>query len=158
MRCCAIYVSIAIAGVPRNAPVPGSTSSNWCKKAWRSRGINRGAGKSELLLTNPHQKKQIDRGIQHSVTANFLKICFCDIVAEGDGLTETSAAGTGTDQEDATYGQGGAVGSAVGKNPVSFIIPCHRVIGSDGTMTGFGGGIPTKKALLRLELEHSQFQ
>lgn len=51
-----------------------------------------------------------------------------------------------------------AVGAANGRNPLPIIIPCHRVIGSSGDMTGFGGGIPTKKALLRLELEHSQFQ
>ena len=51
-----------------------------------------------------------------------------------------------------------AVGAANGRNPIPIIIPCHRVIGSDGKMTGFGGGIPTKKALLRLELENSQFQ
>lgn len=51
-----------------------------------------------------------------------------------------------------------AVGAANGRNPIPIIIPCHRVIGSDGTMTGFGGGIPTKKALLRLELENSQLQ
>ena len=51
-----------------------------------------------------------------------------------------------------------AVGAANGRNPLPIIIPCHRVIGSSGSMTGFGGGIPTKEALLRLELEHSQFQ
>ena len=45
--------------------------------------------------------------------ANFLKICFADVVAEGYGLTETSAAGTGTDQDDNTYGQVGAVVSSV---------------------------------------------
>jgi len=50
-----------------------------------------------------------------------------------------------------------AVGAANGRNPIPIIIPCHRVIGSTGKLTGFGGGIPTKKALLRLELEHSQF-
>ena len=50
-----------------------------------------------------------------------------------------------------------AVGAANGRNPIPIIIPCHRVIGSSGDMTGFGGGIPTKEALLRLELEHSQF-
>jgi methylated-DNA-[protein]-cysteine S-methyltransferase len=50
-----------------------------------------------------------------------------------------------------------AVGAANGRNPIPIIIPCHRVIGSTGDMTGFGGGIPTKEALLRLELEHSQF-
>jgi len=50
-----------------------------------------------------------------------------------------------------------AVGAANGHNPIPIIIPCHRVIGSTGKLTGFGGGIPTKKALLKLELEHSQF-
>jgi methylated-DNA-[protein]-cysteine S-methyltransferase len=50
-----------------------------------------------------------------------------------------------------------AVGRANGRNPIPIIIPCHRVIGSTGDLTGFGGGLPTKKALLRLELEHSQF-
>lgn len=50
-----------------------------------------------------------------------------------------------------------AVGAANGRNPLPIIIPCHRVIGASGKLTGFGGGIPTKKALLKLELEHSQF-
>ncbi len=49
-----------------------------------------------------------------------------------------------------------AVGAANGRNPIPIIIPCHRVIGKSGDMTGFGGGIPTKEALLRLEFEHSQ--
>lgn len=48
-----------------------------------------------------------------------------------------------------------AVGAANGRNPIPIVIPCHRVIGADGSMTGFGGGIPTKEALLRLELENS---
>jgi methylated-DNA-[protein]-cysteine S-methyltransferase len=44
-----------------------------------------------------------------------------------------------------------AVGAANGANPIPVIIPCHRVIGSDGSLTGFGGGIETKKRLLALE-------
>lgn len=44
-----------------------------------------------------------------------------------------------------------AVGGAVGHNPISVIIPCHRVIGSSGSLTGYGGGIDRKIALLRLE-------
>jgi methylated-DNA-[protein]-cysteine S-methyltransferase len=51
-----------------------------------------------------------------------------------------------------------AVGAANGRNPIPIIIPCHRVIGSNGNLTGFAGGIPIKEALLRLESEHSQFQ
>ena len=44
-----------------------------------------------------------------------------------------------------------AVGAANGCNPIPIMIPCHRVIGSDGKLTGFGGGLPVKKALLTLE-------
>jgi len=44
-----------------------------------------------------------------------------------------------------------AVGMANNKNPIWIIIPCHRVIGSDGTLTGYGGGLDMKKKLLELE-------
>lgn len=44
-----------------------------------------------------------------------------------------------------------AVGAANGANPLPIVVPCHRVIGSTGSLTGFGGGIDTKAALLRLE-------
>ena len=44
-----------------------------------------------------------------------------------------------------------AVGAANGKNPLSIIVPCHRVIGSDGQLTGFAGGLNTKTHLLKLE-------
>ncbi len=50
-----------------------------------------------------------------------------------------------------------AVGSAAGRNPIPVIIPCHRIIGSDGAMVGFGGGIKTKKYLLALEQSHLPF-
>ena len=46
---------------------------------------------------------------------------------------------------------GRAVGAAVGRNPISVIVPCHRVLGSDGTLTGYAGGLERKTALLRLE-------
>jgi methylated-DNA-[protein]-cysteine S-methyltransferase len=44
-----------------------------------------------------------------------------------------------------------AVGGAVAHNPISLIIPCHRVIGADGSLTGYAGGISRKAALLRME-------
>jgi methylated-DNA-[protein]-cysteine S-methyltransferase len=47
-----------------------------------------------------------------------------------------------------------AVGAANGANPIPIIIPCHRVIGSNGKLTGFGGGLPTKAALLALERQY----
>jgi methylated-DNA-[protein]-cysteine S-methyltransferase len=44
-----------------------------------------------------------------------------------------------------------AVGQAVGRNPIAIVIPCHRVVGTDGSLTGFGGGLPRKRQLLVLE-------
>jgi len=48
-----------------------------------------------------------------------------------------------------------AVGAANGRNPIPIIVPCHRVIGAGGDLTGFGGGLDTKEALLRLEAEQT---
>jgi methylated-DNA-[protein]-cysteine S-methyltransferase len=44
-----------------------------------------------------------------------------------------------------------AVGAANGRNPIPIVLPCHRVIGADGSLTGFGGGLPTQQFLLALE-------
>lgn len=46
-----------------------------------------------------------------------------------------------------------AVGNAVGKNPVSLLVPCHRVIGNHSQLTGYAGGLWRKEALLRMEKE-----
>ena len=44
-----------------------------------------------------------------------------------------------------------AVGAAIGRNPISIIVPCHRVVGRDGSLTGYAGGLPRKQRLLQLE-------
>ena len=49
-----------------------------------------------------------------------------------------------------------AVGTANGQNPIPILIPCHRVIGSDGSLTGYAGGIEIKDFLLKLERKHAQ--
>ena len=46
-----------------------------------------------------------------------------------------------------------AVGAANGRNPIPIVLPCHRVIGADGSLTGFGGGLETKRALLEHEAQ-----
>ena len=51
-----------------------------------------------------------------------------------------------------------AVGAANGRNPISIVIPCHRVIGKDGSLTGYGGGIDRKAALLELEQSGMQLR
>lgn len=48
-----------------------------------------------------------------------------------------------------------AVGMANGRNPLPIVVPCHRVIGRDGTLTGYGGGLHVKQALLDLERRHA---
>ncbi len=48
-----------------------------------------------------------------------------------------------------------AVGSAVGRNPVSIIVPCHRVVGSSGALTGYAGGLDRKTSLLRIEADRA---
>ena len=65
-----------------------------------------------------------------------------------------------------TYGQiaegignpraGRAVGSACGANPISIIVPCHRIIGSNGELVGYGGGLSLKRRLLELERRHTR--
>ena len=73
--------------------------------------------------------------------------------------TELRAIGYG---ETASYGQvatrlgmtpaaSRAVGLANGRNPIPIVVPCHRVIGANGTLTGYAGGLPTKQTLLELE-------
>ena len=44
-----------------------------------------------------------------------------------------------------------AVGAAIGRNPASLVVPCHRVLGTDGALTGYAGGVDRKRALLALE-------
>jgi methylated-DNA-[protein]-cysteine S-methyltransferase len=51
-----------------------------------------------------------------------------------------------------------AVGAANGQNPIPIVIPCHRVIGANGKLTGFGGGLPTKEALLALETKQLRLE
>jgi methylated-DNA-[protein]-cysteine S-methyltransferase len=48
-----------------------------------------------------------------------------------------------------------AVGAANGANPIAIVVPCHRVIGSNGTLTGYGGGLALKRRLLELERGHA---
>ncbi len=77
---------------------------------------------------------EILKAIPYGSTATYGEIA--KLIAERKGIPRMSAQ---------------AVGGAVGKNPVSIIIPCHRVVGSDGGLTGYAGGIDKKAALLRLE-------
>ena len=81
----------------------------------------------EILLTIP---------FGHNITYGQIAA----MIAAEDGLKHMSAQ---------------AVGSAVGHNPISLIIPCHRVVGANGNITGYAGGIEKKRYLLALESVHT---
>ena len=72
--------------------------------------------------------------IPYGKTMTYGEIAAC--IAKQRGLTRMSAQ---------------AVGGAVGHNPISIIVPCHRVVGTDGSLTGYAGGIDKKVGLLKLE-------
>lgn len=72
-------------------------------------------------------------------------------VPYGQTITYQQIATKLEEQNRAKKGSARAVGGAVGHNPISIIIPCHRVIGTNGDLTGYAGGIERKIQLLRLE-------
>lgn len=74
-----------------------------------------------------------------------LDIPYGETVSYGD-IAKTVAEKQGIEKMSAQ-----AVGNAVGHNPISIIVPCHRVVGSNGGLTGYSGGIERKKALLDIE-------
>lgn len=71
----------------------------------------------------------------------------CGALASYGGLARALAGAGDTQAARAAR----AVGAAVGRNPLSIVVPCHRVIGADGSLTGYAGGLARKQALLQLE-------
>ncbi len=92
--------------------------------------------KYKINNLTPFRKEVIDimNKIEFGKTTTYGEIA--DIIAHGKGIEKMSAQ---------------AVGGAVGWNPICIIIPCHRVVGSNNSLTGYGGGIQNKLHLLELE-------
>jgi methylated-DNA-[protein]-cysteine S-methyltransferase len=67
------------------------------------------------------------------------------------GYGETASYGQIAQRIGMTNAASRAVGLANGRNPIAIVVPCHRVIGANGTLTGYAGGLPRKQALLELE-------
>ena len=72
------------------------------------------------------------------------------------GEIAAKLAASGKKNQQGPYPAAQAVGGAVGHNPISLIIPCHRVLGANGNLTGYAGGLEKKRALLELEGFYSQ--
>ena len=102
-------------------------------KDWLDRYFN---GENPAVSSLPLSPK--GTSFQKQVWAELLKIPYGETVSYGDiaKVLHSSAR---------------AVGNAVGRNPLSVIIPCHRVLASDGSLSGYAGGLENKEKLLRLE-------
>lgn len=82
---------------------------------------------------------------RRAVWAALLEIPYGATMTYGDVASEVSR------RRDGVHTSARAVGGAVGHNPVSLIVPCHRVVGADGSLTGYAGGVDRKRWLLELE-------
>lgn len=82
-------------------------------------------------------------GFRQAVWKRLLEIPFGETTTYGALARQLKASGIPAAPQ--------AVGGAVGRNPISILIPCHRVVGSDGSLTGYAGGVEKKRFLLALE-------
>lgn len=88
--------------------------------------------------------------LQKAVWRALLDIPYGETASYGEQAAKIDPALFETDVE--PWQRARVVGAANGRNPVSIVIPCHRVIGADGSLTGYGGGLERKQALLDLEI------
>ena len=87
--------------------------------------------------------------MQKAVWRALLTIPYGETASYGEQAAKIDPALFETDVE--PWQRARVVGNANGRNPISIVIPCHRVIGADGSLTGYGGGLERKRALLDLE-------
>jgi methylated-DNA-[protein]-cysteine S-methyltransferase len=87
--------------------------------------------------------------LQKAVWQALLEIPYGETASYGEQAAKIDPALFNTDVE--PWQRARVVGAANGRNPVSIVVPCHRVIGADGSLTGYGGGLERKQALLDLE-------
>jgi methylated-DNA-[protein]-cysteine S-methyltransferase len=87
--------------------------------------------------------------LQKAVWAALLEIPYGETASYGEQAAKIDPDLFNTDVE--PWQRARVVGGANGRNPVSIVVPCHRVIGADGSLTGYGGGLGRKQALLDLE-------
>ena len=114
---------------------------------WRSGGAHVDAAHDQLLDYLAGTRRTFDVPCNARGTA-FQKRVWDALVEIPYGTTTSySAIARAIGAPDAVR----AVGAANGRNPLPIVVPCHRVIGADGSLTGFGGGLPLKRRLLALE-------
>jgi methylated-DNA-[protein]-cysteine S-methyltransferase len=122
---------------------------NWIRDSGRDGAASRvlACARDQLTEYFAGQRRSFDLPLdatgtpfQHQVWAQLRKIPFGTTTSYGDLARRIG-----------DPGKARAVGAANGRNPISIVVPCHRVIGADGSLTGFGGGIERKRWLLAHE-------
>jgi len=136
----------ALAGLyfPRHWPRPdrtafGPRADEGFEDVARQLGEYLAGGRSAFELPVKVKGAEFDRRVWHLIA----DVPYGETTTYGDLARELAA---GTDPRD--------VGAAVGRNPLCIVIPCHRVIGSTGKLTGYAGGLDRKRTLL--EIEHAR--
>jgi len=109
------------------------------------------AARAQLLDYLAGRRRAFDLPLDLADVTEFQKqaLSACAAIPYGETRSYTDLA-----RQVGRAGAARAVGSAMAHNPLPLIIPCHRVLRSDGSLGGFGGGLPLKERLLKLEREH----
>lgn len=132
-----------VAENPENAAAVGVLERAW---AWLNAYF---AGQAPCWIPPLHFE---GTEFQHAVWVSLLEIPYGETVSYGDLARRVSRReGRGDECGRDAGASARAVGRAVGSNPISIIVPCHRVVARDGSLTGYAGGIERKRALLELE-------
>jgi methylated-DNA-[protein]-cysteine S-methyltransferase len=102
-------------------------------------------------LTEFSLRLDVSRGtpLEREVWRRLLEIPYGETINYGELAARIDPALFDSDVE--PWRRARVVGAANGRNPISIVVPCHRVIGADGSLTGYGGGLQRKQALLELE-------
>jgi methylated-DNA-[protein]-cysteine S-methyltransferase len=151
------YLESPIGTIEIRGTDAGISDLNFVKIGGARRGISSREGLPGPLAEALAQLKEYFRGTRRAFTVKldlrgtaFQRRVWQELLAVGFGRTTTyKAVAEAVGRPAATR----AVGGANHRNPVSIIVPCHRVLGSDGRLTGYGGGLWRKEWLLRHERE-----
>jgi methylated-DNA-[protein]-cysteine S-methyltransferase len=146
----------AVGFVDRDVPDNPHTSTAWAAARADGRPLGERADDNPLLLEAVRQLTEYFAGersefdlplrpegtaFQQRVWEQLQMIPFGEVTSYGEIARRLGMTGHGSR----------AVGLANGRNPISIVIPCHRVVGADGSLTGYGGGIERKQKLLEME-------
>ncbi len=143
-----MQIAVDVQGVLVEVWLPNRRRSQETPAPW-PREAREGLYEARAQLSEYFSRKRRDFALRLSPSGSkFERIVWQRLMTIPYGVTTSYGAIAG---ELGLVNGARAVGRANGSNPIPIVIPCHRVIGTNGTLTGYGGGLPLKQALLELE-------